>query len=181
MSCDLVRTMTPGPHYVGNVLNLLDKEEWDLLVAFPPCTYLSNIGNRHMNPERTKARDKAVKFVQALMAANIPRIAIENPVGHLSSAIRKPDQIIHPWWFGHPYSKRTCLWLKGLPLLKPDNVVVPGESYMSTEITKEERDRTFKGIARAMGQQWGSLPCLKHRQYNTDRCPLCSEWKFMTR
>ena len=126
MSCDLLPTDAPGPHYQGDVRDLLDGG-WDLMVAHPPCTYLSVSG---MHWTRRGLRDPkltedALDFVRLLLAAPIPRIAVENPVSVISSRIRKPDQIIHPWMFGHDASKATCLWLKGLPPLQPTQIVEP--------------------------------------------------------
>jgi len=115
MSCDLLPTDKPGPHYQGDVCDILD-DGWDLMIAHPPCTYLSVSGihwnNRGRGWEET---DKALDFVRLLLSANIPKIALENPVSIISSRIRKPDQIIHPYQFGHDASKATCLWLKNLP------------------------------------------------------------------
>ncbi len=129
VSCDLLQTESHHPqslsrHMRGDVKDVLDMG-WDLMIAFPPCTYLCSSG-LHWNkrrPERAAQTEDALKFVQMLMDAPIPKIAIENPIGCISSRIRKPDQIIQPWQFGHPESKATCLWLKGLPLLKPTNVL----------------------------------------------------------
>lgn len=124
MSCDLLPTEVPGPHYCGDVRDVLD-HGWDLMVAHPPCTYLASSGI-HWNsrtPGRSEKTDEAVAFVRELMDAPIQRIAIENPIGVLSSRIRKPDQIIQPWHFGHDASKSTCLWLKNLPKLKPTNIL----------------------------------------------------------
>lgn len=123
MSCDLLESETPGPHYVGDVYDLLDKP-WDMMIAFPPCTHLAICGARWFNrPGKREAQLKALEFVRLLMNAPIPRIAIENPVGVISTAIRPPDQWIQPWEHGHGETKKTGLWLKGLPLLKPTQVV----------------------------------------------------------
>lgn len=124
MSCDLLPTEKPGPHHQGDVLPLLDRG-WDLMIAHPPCTYLSASGMHWTtrglrDPQRT---EEALAFVYQLMNANIPRICIENPISVVSSRIRKPDQIIQPWQYGHDASKKTCLWLHGLPLLEPTCVV----------------------------------------------------------
>ena len=129
MSCDLLPTEVDGPHYEGPVEDVLDAG-WDLMIGHPPCTYLS-VSGIHWNSRgvmvdgrpRAELTEDALDFVRSLMAAPIPRIAIENPVSVISSRIRKPDQIIQPWMFGEDASKATCLWLKGLPLLKPTNLV----------------------------------------------------------
>lgn len=134
MSCDLLPTDVPGPHYQGDVTDILG-DGWDLMIAHPPCTYLS-VSGLHWNTRgvivdgkpRAEHTEDALRFVQRLMDVDIPRIAIENPVSCISSRIRKPDQIIQPWMFGEDASKSTCLWLKGLPLLKPTNIV-EGQLY----------------------------------------------------
>jgi hypothetical protein len=160
-SCDLIPSSKQGGHYTGDVRRYLDVG-WDLMIAFPPCTYLARSGNRWANdPNRQMARGLAIHFVQTLMDAPIPRIAIENPVGVLSTAIRKPDQIVHPWQFGHPEDKSTCLWLKNLPLLTSTNIV--HDRGRSIHFAPDSKDRsrrrsiTFTGIADAMAEQWGSL------------------------
>ena len=132
MSCDLLATETPGPHHLGDVRDILagnpiDGAPWDLMVAHPPCTYLAASG-LHWNkrrPERAAQTEEALEFVRVLLTAPIPRIALENPVGCISTRIRKPDQIVQPWQFGHAESKATCLWLTGLSPLEPTNVVEP--------------------------------------------------------
>lgn len=124
MSCDLLPTEAPGPHYQGDVRDVL-WDRWDLMIAHPPCTYLCSSG-LHWN-KRVPGRDhqtlEALEFVRLLLGAPIPYIALENPIGCISSAIRKPDQIIQPWMFGHDASKATCLWLKNLPSLKPTKII----------------------------------------------------------
>jgi hypothetical protein len=126
VSCDLIESERPGPHIVGDVLNVLD-DGWDLALFFPPCTYLcaSGIHWNRRRPERAALTEEAVEFVKKLLDAPIPKIALENPVGILSSRVRKPDQIIQPWEFGEDASKATCLWLKGLPKLEPTCYVSP--------------------------------------------------------
>src|SRR5574337_1850262 len=122
VSCDYLPSDLPGIHYQGDVRDLLNKG-WDLMIAHPPCTYLASSG-LHWNarrPERAALTEEALEFVKILMEAPIERIAIENPIGCISTRIRKPDQIIQPWMFGDDASKATCLWLKNLPLLKPRN------------------------------------------------------------
>ncbi len=126
VSCDLLPTQNPGPHIQGDVLEHLHGG-WDAMIAFPPCTYLCSSG-LHWNkrrPERAQKTEAALKFVQALMSAPIPKITIENPVGCISTRIRKPDQIIQPFMFGHPESKTTCLWLKNFPPLTPTKMMEP--------------------------------------------------------
>ena len=169
VSCDLLPTDVPGPHVQGDVLPLL-AGGWDLLVAFPPCTYLCASGMHWTtrglrDPQLT---EDALAFVRALMAAPIPRIALENPVGRISTAIRKPDQAIQPWQHGHPESKSTCLWLKGLPLLRPTDVLQKPPSGRWANQTPSGQNRlgpsadrwkvrsaTYPGIATAMADQWG--------------------------
>lgn len=161
MSCDLLPTEAPGPHYQGDVRDVLDYP-WDLMVAHPPCTHLSVSGARHFEAKRMDGRQQAaVAFFMALARAPIPRIAIENPVCIMSSMWRKADQVIQPWQFGHGETKATCLWLKGLPLLRPTTVVEGRENRVhrmppSPERWKE-RSRTFAGIAEAMAAQWGRV------------------------
>ena len=124
VSCDLLPTDAPGPHIEGDVLPLL-ADGWDMMIAFPPCTYLCASGmhwtTRGLRDPQLTA--DALAFVRALMDAPIPRVAIENPIGRISTAIRKPDQVIHPWQFGHAESKTTCLWLTGLPPLQPTHIL----------------------------------------------------------
>ncbi len=159
MSCDLLPTEAPGPHYQGDVRDVLDYP-WDLMIAHPPCTHLSVSGARHFEAKRMDGRQQsAVSFFMALARAQIPMIAIENPVCIMSSMWRKPDQVIQPWQFGHGETKATCLWLKGLPLLRPTDVVEGRESRIhrmpSSAERWKERSRTFSGIAEAMATQWG--------------------------
>lgn len=170
-SCDLLDTESPGPHYRGDVLKLLKlRLDWDLMICHPPCTYLSSSG-LHWNgrvPGRAQQTEEALAFVSALLGANIPSIALENPIGCISSRIRKPDQIIQPWWFGEDASKATCLWLKGLPLLVPTNKLPgdnrtrranqtpSGQNKLGPSPDRwKERSKTYVGIAEAMAQQWG--------------------------
>jgi hypothetical protein len=132
---------------------------WDLMIAHPPCTHLAVSGARWMKAKGSLV-DDALDFVRALMAAPIPKIAIENPISIISSRIRKPDQIIHPWQFGHGEVKATCLWLKGLPKLQPTNIVEgrhPKVHRMPPSPDRwKERSRTYAGIAQAMAEQWGA-------------------------
>lgn len=174
MSCDLVRSDRPGPHHVGDVREIL-YDGWDLLIAFPPCTYLcfSGIHWENRRPERRQHRVAAIEFVRLLLNAPIEHIAVENPVGVISREIRPPDQIIQPYLFGHDASKKTCLWLKNLPKLKPTNPIPPnywaahghprwsnqttcGRNGMGSSVPNrsKKRSETYDGIAEAMAQQW---------------------------
>jgi site-specific DNA-cytosine methylase len=159
LSCDLLPTESSGPHYQGDVRDLLDYP-FDLLIAHPPCTHLSVSGARHFEAKRMDGRQQAaVSFFMMLAKADIPRIAIENPVCVMSSLWRKPDQVLQPWQFGHGETKATCLWLKGLPPLVPTNVVEGREARVHrmppSEDRWKERSRTFEGIAEGMASQWG--------------------------
>jgi site-specific DNA-cytosine methylase len=157
MSCDLLPSEQEGPHYQGDVRNLLDKRDFDLMIAHPPCTFLAVSGSRWFK-DRMPQQIDALEFVQFLMNVPIDKICIENPVSVISTRIRKPDQIIQPWQFGHGETKRTCLWLKGLPLLEATDVVagrVPRVHYTAPGPNRwKERSRTYKGIAKAMAEQW---------------------------
>lgn len=174
VSCDLLPTDAPGPHYQGSVLDILG-DGWDLMVAHPPCTYLCSSG-LHWNgrvPGRAAKSEEALQFVRALMDAPIPRIAIENPVGMIGSRIRPADQYVQPYQFGHDASKRTGLWLKNLPALAPTGYVAPrivngrprwgnqtdsGQNRLAPSADRwKVRSETYTGIARAMALQWGSL------------------------
>ena len=161
MSCDLLPTDQPGPHYQGSVLDILE-DGWDLMVAHPPCTYLCSSG-LHWNkrrPERAKQTEDALWFVSALLSAPIPRIALENPIGCISTRIRKPDQTVQPWQYGHGEVKATCLWLKALPKLTPTHIVEGREPRMWKLPPSADRwklrSTTYKGIAEAMAKQWGT-------------------------
>jgi site-specific DNA-cytosine methylase len=156
-SCDILPSERPkGQHIQDDVLKHL--EGWDLIVGHPPCTHLAVSGSRWFK-EKQREQKQALAFVRALMAAPCPRIAIENPISIISSKIRKPDQIIQPWMFGHGEVKATCLWLKGLPPLTPTKIVsgrVPRVHHMAPGPDRwRERSRTFPGIAAAMAIQWG--------------------------
>ena len=157
LSCDLLPTEVDGPHYQGSVLDILDAG-WDLMIAHPPCTHLAVSGSRWFK-NKLAEQEEALVFVRALMDAPIPRIAIENPVSIISSRIRKPDQIIQPWQFGHGETKATCLWLKGLPKLSPTHIVDGRENRVHRMPPSpdrwKERSRTYEGIAQAMAEQWG--------------------------
>jgi site-specific DNA-cytosine methylase len=164
VSVDLEPSETPGPHIQADILQMLDNggAAWaDLLIAFPPCTDLSSSGARWFAEKGPKRQLDAIMFVRALMAARVPRIAVENPIGILSSVIAKPTQIIQPWEFGHGERKATCLWLTNLPPLRPTNIVdgrEPKVHYMSPGPNRgRERSRTYTGIAEAMAAQWGDV------------------------
>jgi site-specific DNA-cytosine methylase len=159
MSCDLLPTEIEGPHYQGPVEDVLN-DGWDLMIAHPPCTHLAVSGARYFAEKRADGRQQAaLAFVQMLMDAPIERWCIENPVSIISSQIRKPDQIIQPWQFGHGETKKTCLWLQNLPKLLPTDCVEGREPRIHRMPPSpdrwKERSRTFQGIADAMSQQWG--------------------------
>ena len=157
ISCDLLPTETLGWHYQGDVRYLLD-QHWDLMIAHPPCTHLAVSGARWFK-DKVEEQKEALQFVTMLMNAPISKICIENPISIISSRIRKPDQIIQPWMFGHGETKATCLWLKGLPKLEPTDIVEgrePRVHMMAPSPDRwKERSRTYQGIAKAMAEQWG--------------------------
>ena len=159
MSCDLLPTDVPGPHYQGDVFDIVG-DNWDMMIAHPPCTDLAVSGARHFAAKIADGRQqRALDFVRALLEAPIERIALENPISVISSKIRKPDQIVQPWQFGHGETKATCLWLKGLPKLIPTNIVEGREARVhrmppSADRWKK-RSETYLGIAKAMADQWG--------------------------
>jgi hypothetical protein len=172
LSCDLLPSDSPiGDHYQGSVLDILD-HGWDLMIAHPPCTYLCSSG-LHWNkrrPERAKQTEEALDFVRLLLDAPIPKIALENPIGCISTRIRPPDQTIQPWQYGHDASKATCLWLKGLAPLRPTSFVEPrivdgkrrwgnqtdsGQNRLPPSADRWKiRSETYSGIAEAMVSQW---------------------------
>jgi site-specific DNA-cytosine methylase len=166
MSCDILPTEYPGPHYRGDVFDVLNYP-WDLMIAHPPCTHLAVSGSKYFQDKRMDGRQQfAVSFFMRLARADIKHIAIENPVCIMSSAWRKPDQIVQPWQFGHPESKATCLWLKNLPALEPTNVLQKRDRWENqtqsgqnrlppSEDRWKIRSRTYSGIALAMAEQWG--------------------------
>lgn len=158
-SVDLLPSERPGPHWQGDIMEA-DLGPFDLLIAHPPCTYLAVSGARWFK-DRLPEQAAALAFVQALMDAPIPRIAIENPISVISSRIRKPDQIVQPWMFGDGETKATCLWLKGLPKLVPTDIVPERIARVHREPPGPDRwknrSRTMPGIARAMADQWGAL------------------------
>ena len=159
MSCDLLPTDVPGPHYQGDVFDIME-DGYDLMIAHPPCTHLAVSGARWFK-EKMPEQAEALWFVDMLLNAPIGMIALENPISVISSRIRKPDQIIHPWMFGHGETKATCLWLKCLPKLTPTNVVEGREARIHRMPPSpnrwKERSKTYQGIADAMASQWGSL------------------------
>jgi len=174
LSCDFEPADALGLHYQGDVMDVLH-DGWDLMVAHPPCTYLSSSG-LHWNkrrPERAQQTEDALEFVRVLLAAPIAHIALENPIGCISSRIRKPNQTIQPWQFGHDASKATCLWLKNLPLLRATGTVEPrlvdgkkrwanqtdsGQNRLPPSADRWKlRSTTYQGIADAMAAQWGAL------------------------
>lgn len=157
-SCDLLPSEQPGQHYRTDIRKVLHQRKWDLLIAHPPCTYLAVSGARWFK-DRTQEQADALEFVRLLMSAPIFQICIENPISVISSRIRKPDQIIQPWMFGHGETKATCLWLKNLPPLKPTRIVsgrIARVHHASPGPDRwKERSRTLTGIAAAMAGQWG--------------------------
>jgi hypothetical protein len=174
MSCDLLPTDVPGPHYQGDVFDIIN-DGWDLMIAFPPCTHLALSGSQWFEQKRKDGRQQeALEFVKQLMLAPIEKIAIENPMGIIPTYIRPYDQVIQPYEFGDPFQKSTCLWLKNLPKLIPTNIVDKGEfiEWISKKGKKKRmakwfvdalkekdlrwkiRSQTFPGIARAMAEQW---------------------------
>ena len=172
-SCDLLPASGGHPewHLQGDVLGLL--EGWDMVLAFPPCTHLAVSGARYFAVKRADGRQQeAIAFFMALANADSPRVAVENPIGIMSSLWRRPDQIIQPWMFGHPESKATCLWLRGLPSLDPTNVLpLPECGHWENQTPSRQnklgwsperarlRSKTYEGIACAMAEQWGGERC----------------------
>lgn len=175
VSCDILPTERPGHHYQGDVKDILE-HGWDLMIAHPPCTYLTSTGNRWLDdpryPNRRRDREDAADFFMLLYNAPIQKVCVENPQGYMSTRFRRPDQYIHPYQFGHPVPKKTGLWLKGLSPLTPtevvgleDDVVFSSGARMSKWFYETsclpDKDRakarsvTFQGIADAMAEQWG--------------------------
>jgi len=159
ISCDILPTDIHGPHYQGDVKDMLD-EHWDMIIAFPPCDHLAVSGARWFKEKQADGRQQqGIDFF--MMFANHPceKIAIENPVGIMSTLWRKPNQIVQPWQFGHGETKATCLWLKGLPKLKPTNIVEGRENRIwkmsPSKDRAKKRSLTYQGIAGAMAEQWG--------------------------
>jgi site-specific DNA-cytosine methylase len=174
VSCDILPTDMPGPHHQGDVIEILS-DGWDLMIAHPPCTYIS-VSGMHWTKRGLrdpKLTEDALGFVRLLLDAPIKHIALENPISIISTQIRKPDQIIQPWMFGHDASKATCLWLKNLPLLIPTKTIeariVNGKQRWSNQTDSGQnklgpstdrwkiRSATFPGIAEAMAAQWGTM------------------------
>lgn len=158
ISCDIQPSEKPGPHIQADI-RTIDLSGYSLMIACPPCTYLAVSGARWM-VQREEEIEDALTFVRWLMDVPIPHIAIENPVSLIGTRIRPHDQMIHPWQYGHGECKRTCLWLKNLPLLRPTNIVHEREHRilsMSSRNRQKERSRTYTGIARAMASQWGNF------------------------
>jgi len=157
ISCDLLPTDKLGPHYEGDVFDIIGKG-WDLMIAHPPCTHLAVSGSRWFKDKVTEQAE-ALAFVRRLLDAPILKIALENPISVISTRIRKPDQIIQPWQFGHGETKATCLWLKGLPKLAPTNIVEGREARVHRLPPSPDRwkirSTTYQGIADAMAEQWG--------------------------
>ena len=189
MSCDLEPTLTPGPHYQGNVYDVL-YANWDLIIAFPPCTHLAASGTRYFAEKHRDGRQAAaISFFMQMINAPASKVAVENPVGIMSSIYRKPDQIIQPWQYGHPHSKKTCLWLRNLPQLNPTSILSLPEcghwenqtregqnkvvhngvwQQYNDPITAKIRSETYQGIADAMAKQWGAhVLCAKSPAQNT--------------
>jgi len=167
ISCDLLPTDAPGPHYQGDVRDILN-DGFDLMIAHPPCTHLAVSGARWFK-DKQEEQAEALDFVRLLLDAPIDKIALENPISIISSRIRKPNQIIQPWQFGHPESKSTCLWLKNLPVLVSTNILPLPESGRWNNQTPSGQNKlgpsedrwklrsaTYKGIAQAMAEQWGA-------------------------
>ena len=159
MNCDLLPSDKPGKHYQGDVFDVI-YDGWDLMCAHPPCTHLSVSGARYFAAKQASGvQQEALDFVRRLLAAPIPKIALENPISIISSQIRKPDQIIQPWQFGHGETKATCLWLKGLPKLTQTNIVEGREARVHRMPPSPDRwklrSTTYAGIAAAMADQWG--------------------------
>lgn len=157
VSCDLLPSEIPGAHIQGDAI-MAARRGWDMVIAFPPCTHLAVSGARWFK-HKVKEQADALRFVDALLCLPIAKIALENPVGIISTNIRKPDQIIQPWQFGHPETKATCLWLKNLPPLTPTKIVSGRKPRVHHEPPGPERwknrSRTYQGIADAMAEQWG--------------------------
>ena len=165
VSCDLVDSEIDGPHVIGDALELARSGRWDMMIAFPPCTHLAVSGARYFAEKRADGRQqRGLQFVRDLLDAPIQRIALENPVGIISTQIRKPDQIIQPWHFGEDASKKTCLWLKNLPPLMATGIIkkkryanqtASGQNKLGPSPNRAmDRSRTYQGIADAMASQW---------------------------
>ena len=168
ISCDLLPTESEGPHYQGDIRDIL-YDKWDMVLAFPPCTHLASSGARWFKEKQKDGRQQqGIDFFNLFTNLDCPKVMIENPIGIMSTHYRKPDQIIQPWQFGHEESKKTCLWLKGLPFLKPTNIkMLPKSGYWTNQTPSgqnklgpapdraKNRSKTYLGISKAMGEQWG--------------------------
>lgn len=161
-SCDLLESEDDSEHHIhGDALDAMLWQPWDMVIAHPPCTDLATSGARHFEAKRKDGRQrKSIEFFMEFAESGFPKLAIENPIGIMSSLWRKPDQIIQPWQFGHGEVKSTCLWLHGLPLLTPTNIVYGREERILRMPESKDRwklrSRTYEGIAKAMAEQWGS-------------------------
>ena len=159
LSCDLLPSEREGPHYQGDIFDIIN-DNWDLMIAHPPCTHLAVSGARWFS-KKQREQEEALSFVRELLKADIPRICLENPISIISTRITKPDQIIQPWMFGHGETKATCLWLKNLPPLTPSNIVDGRKAAIHNMPPSPDRwknrSRTYQGIADAMAAQWGDL------------------------
>jgi site-specific DNA-cytosine methylase len=162
ISCDIQPSDDNSPHHIqGDALKAIELMEWDLLIGFPPCTHLASSGARWFEAKRADGRQQqAIDFFMELANAPIPHIALENPIGIMSSEYRKPDQIIQPWMFGHGETKATCLWLKNLPKLEPTDIVEGREQRIwkmgPSPDRAKKRSETYQGIADAMALQWSN-------------------------
>jgi hypothetical protein len=165
ISCDILPTDSLGPHYQGDVFDIID-QDWDLMIAHPPCTYLTNSGVRwlHERPERWGQLKDGAEFFKALLEADIPKIAVENPIMHKYAVDiigRRQDQIVQPWQFGHGETKATGFWLKGLPKLQPTDIVEGRQQRLHLLPPSKDRwklrSTTYQGIADAMALQWGEI------------------------
>jgi len=194
MSCDLLPTESPGPHYEGDVFDVID-DGWDMMVAHPPCTYLANSGVRWLYKQGTKDHNEerwadmrtAAKFFTALLASDIEKIAVENPTPHRHAGLPPYTQAIQPYEYGHPESKRTCLWLRNLPPLVPTQVITENIQqsiwrYPPSPHRWKLRSETFQGIADAMAEQWGFLcpncgadETTDHPDGESGWCPACEQ------
>lgn len=159
-SCDLLPTEMPGNHFQGDAIDAAYDEDWDLIIAHPPCTHLSVSGARWFK-DKKEEQNKAIDFFMKLINAPAPMICVENPISIMSTVYRKPDQIIQPWQFGHGETKATCLWLKNLPKLAPTNIVEGREGKCwrmpPGPDRAKNRSRTYQGIANAMMHQWSTI------------------------
>jgi hypothetical protein len=173
ISCDILPSELPGPHHLGAVEQILWSVNWDMIIAHPPCTYLCNSGVRWLkgNPERFVQMERAAHFFNIFLSNSCPKIVVENPIPHKyarETLLRDYDQIVQPWQFGHGESKATCLWLKGVPPLKPTNIVDGREGRIHKmppgKDRGHQRSRTYPGIAQAMAEQWGDVRTWKRKK-----------------